>query len=185
MLLAAGGLRTGVTDVIVRVHRVWGLLGLWLLNSLTPAPAITEEPTMDEKKAQLQALWLTAAKADKPIELPCGNEASAVRMRLDIYNAVKRVRAGKEGSEELREAATNVMLSIKKEDRSVLVLQRKSTAGVMQTVAEILKAHKQAIVDPELAGVEESLARFQAKMDAEVDPLISIKPADGKKTPYY
>lgn len=140
---------------------------------------------MDQRKDRMHALWRSAFEHEEPIEVNCKTESAAIRFRLDLYNSVKQVRKGLEGDSKLQEAVLNVMLCVKKDDRTKLVLSKKISSDIMQEVEELLKSRGDAIVSTEQAEANESFARLQAKLAAEIDPNLTVQPTPQKRTKYY
>lgn len=140
---------------------------------------------MNDKKAKIHALWRAAYAAAEPTTIDCGTQSNAIRFRLDMYNAVKKVRKGDEGDAKLREAVENMMLTVDPENKAVIVLRKKLTDLLTQQIDAILKKSGEKLIDPNLAGADESFARLQKMMEAEKDPNITIPMPDGKTTPYY
>lgn len=140
---------------------------------------------MDQRKDRMHALWRSAYAHDEPMEIDCKSESGAIRFRLDLYNAVKQVRKGLEGDEGLREAVMNVMLSVKKEDRTKLIMAKKISSDLMVQVEALLKSRGDSIVSTETVEMEESFSRLQAKLAADEDPNLTVQPTVGKRTPFY
>lgn len=133
---------------------------------------------MDQQKALLQGLWRKAQKQGTPLEIPCKTQANATRMRFALYNAVRGVRAGKEGVDDLlQEAIDNCTVGFGKEDRSIVVIQHKIMTDLMQVVTSIMQDEDQIVKVSADILIEESQELLLKKLQEE-DPHV-------RATPYY
>lgn len=100
---------------------------------------------MDKQKLLLQGLWRKAGAAPEALRLPCRTRGEALRLRFALYNAVRKVREGKEPADEaLTRALEEVTLSFEDDAQTVLVMEQKVRTGMMQVVVAALGAGPQA-----------------------------------------
>lgn len=100
---------------------------------------------MDKQKLLLQGLWRKAGASPEALRLPCSTRGEALRLRFALYNAVRKVREGKEPADEaLQRALEEVTLSFEDDAQTVLVMEQKVRTGMMQVVVAALGAGAQA-----------------------------------------
>lgn len=94
---------------------------------------------MDKQKLLLQGLWRKAGASPEALRLPCRTRGEALRLRFALYNAVRKVREGKEPADEaLTRALEEVTLSFEDAAQTVLVMEQKVRTGMMQVVVAAL-----------------------------------------------
>lgn len=94
---------------------------------------------MDKQKLLLQGLWRKAGASPEALRLPCHSRGEALRLRFALYNAVRKVREGKEPADEtLMRALEEVTLSFEDDAQTVLVMEQKVRTGMMQVVVAAL-----------------------------------------------
>lgn len=94
---------------------------------------------MDKQKLLLQGLWRKAGASPEALRLPCRTRGEALRLRFALYNAVRKVREGKEPADEaLTRALEEVTLSFEDDAQTVLVMEQKVRTGMMQVVVAAL-----------------------------------------------
>lgn len=94
---------------------------------------------MDKQKLLLQGLWRKAGASPEALRLPCSTRGEALRLRFALYNAVRKVREGKEPADEaLMRALEEVTLSFEDDAQTVLVMEQKVRTGMMQVVVAAL-----------------------------------------------
>lgn len=135
---------------------------------------------MDEQRAKLQGLWRKAYRDGKPIEIPCKTASAATKLRFAMYDAVRPFRKGTmQPDEELGEAINNCMLSFKEDDRSVLVVCRKTATELMAAIDAVLGEDPTLVVgqeDLEARGLEERLqAKIASGEGIETMPMIGVR----------
>lgn len=122
---------------------------------------------MASEQSILQQLWIHAHKQGT-ITVPCGNQASATRMRFAMYNAVKSYRDGKGNPPQaLRDALDNCCLSLTP-DKCGIIVQPKVATGNMQAILAVLGDAQ--IKSAEMLLAEESVARIMGQLDAPKEP---------------
>ena len=157
---------------------------------------------MDKQKLLLQGLWRKAGASPEALRLPCRTRGEALRLRFALYNAVRKVREGKEPADEaLTRALEEVTLSFEDDAQTVLVMEQKVRSGMMQVVVAALGATAQAeevspvpttsqvavatatspfLKTPEQIEEERSLERLREKLAA-----VAAAPSARTANPYY
>ena len=153
---------------------------------------------MDKQKLLLQGLWRKAGASPEALRLPCRTRGEALRLRFALYNAVRKVREGKEPADEaLTRALEEITLSFEDDAQTVLVMDQKVRSGMMQVVVAALgpqavegvspvPATSQApalspfLKTPEQIEEERSLERLREKLAA-----VTVAPPARTANPYY
>ena len=90
-------------------------------------------PSNSPKVKQLQALWIRAL--EEPVELPCGDKATAISVRFALYHAVKGHREGGIGTNpELTRAAAEVQITLTGPDSSTVRVAKSKANMVLDDV---------------------------------------------------
>lgn len=122
---------------------------------------------MDEQKSLLHGLWRKAGSQAEPLQIPCGSESNATRLRFALYNSVRDVRKGKASADpSLKYATENCSVGFLPEDRAVLVIQQKVMTGLMQTIAGIVGEESGLKKSDEEVAAEASIASVMEKLGA-------------------
>lgn len=152
---------------------------------------------MDKQKLLLQGLWRKAGAAPEALRLPCRTRGEALRLRFALYNAVRKVREGKEPADEaLTRALEEVTLSFEDDAQTVLVMDQKVRSGMMQVVVAALggpqaveevspvpatsQAPSPFLKTPEQIEEERSLERLREKLAA-----VAVATPARAANPYY
>lgn len=102
--------------------------------------------------ALLQAVWLKANERSEPICIPCGSKADRVRLRNQLYNAVRNAKKFPEQYPVLWEATQNCELVPDPHDETKLIVRRKALAPAMQGLRGVLSTLGVEIAEEDLAG---------------------------------
>lgn len=96
-------------------------------------------PDTKDEQTILQNLWILAAQRQDGVSVPCGDTASARRLRFALYNAVKWFKGDnpKPCSEELLTAITSCSLSFTPDETGVVIRQKIATK-VNQAILAVL-----------------------------------------------
>jgi hypothetical protein len=96
-------------------------------------------PDTKDEQVILQNLWILAASRPDGVEVPCGDAASARRLRFALYNAVKWFKGDKAKpcSEALANAIATCALSFTEDETGVVVRQKIATK-VNQAILSVL-----------------------------------------------
>lgn len=88
-----------------------------------PRPDLTDEQTI------LQNLWILGAQQPDGATVPCGDAASARRLRFALYNAVKQFKGenAKPCSDKLKQAITSCALSFSADGKGIVIRQKIAT----------------------------------------------------------
>ena len=159
---------------------------------------------MDKQKLLLQGLWRKAGASPEALRLPCRTRGEALRLRFALYNAVRKVREGKEPADEaLTRALEEITLSFEDDAQTVLVMEQKVHTGMMQVVMAALgpqaakgvspvpatsqvaaepspQALSPFLKTPEQIEEERSLERLREKLAA-----VAAAPSARTANPYY
>lgn len=127
----------------------------------------------------LQDVWRQAYRKPDGLTIAFASKRGAVRARMQLYNAVKHQKSGKDVSDvELCKAAEE--LEIVWVSDVGLKLQRKDTNDAMQGIAAALGKSMQDYVDPDIADSAERLLR---SLEGEKPP--TPEGFEHKKNPFY
>lgn len=106
----------------------------------------------------LQDVWRQAYLRDEGLTIDFATKSGATRARMQLYNAVKRQKAGTDLDDaELSRAADE--LEIVWVGETSIKLQRKDKNDMMQSIQAALGKHLADYVDPEAAESAERLLR--------------------------
>lgn len=135
-----------------------------------PRPDLTDEQTI------LQNLWILGASQAEGATVPCGDAASARRLRFALYNAVKQFKGenAKPCSEKLKAAITTCALSFTDDQKGIIIRQKIATK-LNKSVLEVLGDF--ALQTEEERQAQESFERIMAKnADAAPEPQVELSP---------
>jgi hypothetical protein len=137
----------------------------------------------------LQDVWRTAFRQDE-LTLSFKTQAGAQRARMQLYNAVKQQKAGKDMDDlELVHAAEQMEIVWLGDDRLSFKLQRRDRSDMMQGIAAALGGKVASdYVDPEAAASAERMLKelggLAVSQPTEQEPSASHEPAPGN-IPFY
>jgi hypothetical protein len=124
---------------------------------------------VDKVSAIYHGLWRKAAGMSEELEIPCTTESEAKRLRFALYNSVKQVRKHPERDLDLVDAVDAVMLGFKEGDAKVLVMRKKTSTKLMQTLAGLLGVESaEAVETEEEREMKEVMRRFEEKLAKEL-----------------
>jgi hypothetical protein len=142
---------------------------------------------LSKRTAIYQALWKKAAQKPEGqcIEIPCNTANDAMKIRLDMYNAVKAARHNPHFDPELFDATQNCSVWYKGEDkRIVCVGRRKINPGLMAALAaegiDISDLQPSPQTEEEKAA-QDSLERLKQRQATQDDGHAPLT----RKNPYY
>lgn len=126
-------------------------------------------PADSPKLRQLQALWLRAM--EKPVEIPCGNKASAISVRFSLYHAIKAHREGGFGTDPmLTQAAGAVQITLMGKDQSIVRMSKSAASEALDAALEKLgivePAPSYQMTSEEMAASVARLAQATAEPDS-------------------
>lgn len=120
-----------------------------------------------QSQIDLEQVWRTAFGKEGGLEIECGTKSNAVRFRQTLYNAVKWVKAPKDGQladELLQEAVGECVLSLLGEGQTIVHVRRKQDDPIMQAVRGLIGGPAKDSISH---AAEESAARLQAMLAGE------------------
>lgn len=120
-----------------------------------------------QSQIDLEQVWRTAFGKEGGLEIECGTKSNATRFRQILYNAVKWVKAPKDGQiadELLQEAVGECVLSLAGEGQTIVHVRRKQDDPVMQAVRGLIGGPAKDSISH---AAEESQARLQALLAGE------------------
>ena len=126
-------------------------------------------PDTKDEQVILQNLWILAASRPDGVAVPCGDKASARRLRFAMYNAVKwfKGEGAKACSEELSNAIATCSLSFT-EDETGVVIRQKIATKVNQAILSVLGDLE--ILSDDQRQAKESGERMLKRMQEEMAP---------------
>ena len=126
-------------------------------------------PDTKDEQIILQNLWALAASRPDGVTVPCGDKASARRLRFAMYNAVKWFKGekAKPCSEELANAIATCSLSFTEDETGIIVRQKIATK-VNQAILSVLGDLE--ILSDEQRQAKESGERMLKRMQEEMLP---------------
>ena len=128
---------------------------------------------MDKVKATYQALWRKAFREGE-LWLELGSKGKAVRLRFELYNAVREVRLGKVEDPQLAEAIAACVVRVEESGR--LGILAKERAGTLATILEQVDLDE--FLTPTTVSLEAaSLEKFKK--------LMQDAPQEAPTNPYY
>jgi hypothetical protein len=97
-------------------------------------------PDLKDEQTILQNLWILGATAHDGATVPCGDAASARRLRFALYNAVKQFKGenAKPCSDQLKQAISSCALSFT-DDGKGLIIRQKIATKLNRSVLDVLK----------------------------------------------
>lgn len=127
-------------------------------------------PDTKDEQVVLQNLWVLAASRPEGVAVPCGDAASARRLRFALYNAVKWFKGenAKPCSEELANAIATCSLSFTADETGVVVRQKIATK-VNQAILSVFG--DTPILSDEERQARESGERMMKRMQEEL-PIV-------------
>lgn len=133
-------------------------------------------PDLKDEQTILQNLWILGASQPEGATVPCGDAASARRLRFALYNSVKQFKGenAKPCSEKLKEAITTCALSFSDDGKGIVIRQKIATK-LNQAVLGVL-ADFEVHTDEERQA-QESFERIMAKnAEAKPEPQVELSP---------
>lgn len=126
-------------------------------------------PDTKDEQVILQNLWIVASTMPEGADVPCGDPASARRLRFALYNAVKQFKGenAKPCSDQLLIAITTCALSFS-EDGSHVLIRQKIATKLNQAVLGVLAGFE--LKTDEDRQAEESSARLLERLSAAPEP---------------
>lgn len=141
---------------------------------------------MDEQKKLLQGLWRKAFLHHEELRVPCKTKANATKLRFSLYNAVRKVRTGKEPADkELLQAVENCTIGFAPDDETVVLIQKKVMTDLMQAIIGIVGDDPNLLKSEEDIEIANSQESFLKKLN---DPSQGLTERDlglPRSTPYY
>lgn len=103
-----------------------------------------------------QEVWRQAYGAASPIEIPCGSEKEANRMRTSLYNSVRNVRLYPGEYPSLVDPVNECEVVKKDGDETTLLVRRKDLSPRMRALRQILEARGVGVEAERLRGTPET-----------------------------
>ena len=103
-----------------------------------------------------QEVWRQAYGAASPIEIPCGSEKEANRMRTSLYNSVRNVRLYPGEYPSLVDPVNECEVVKKDGDETTLLVRRKDLSPRMRALRQILEARGVRVEAERLRGTPET-----------------------------
>lgn len=117
------------------------------------------------RRALLQALWRKAFTTGEELRVECKDVSSAIRLRFELYHAVKKHRETGEFDRELHEAANGCMVG--REGGVVVIRKRELEDGLLAAAAMYGLTPEMVTLAPETAEesrIAESARKLQERL---------------------
>lgn len=147
-------------------------------------PRIAQNPRRpSERVLKLQAIWLRAL--NEIIDIPCGDQSSAMNVRFQLYNAVKAVRNEPGLNRALADAVEQVQVSIVGDGKDTVRIGKSPAAKALGDALEKLGIAGQGEEEASCPEGEDSTALESAKKVMELLREQEQVAPGGRVTPYY